>query len=267
MSDAVPYEHLTPDVIIDAGRELRLRVHGQHPGARELREPRLSDRRGRRVRRREVLPARPLVDGRDPRGARVRARARGAGHSRRARRSSTTARSLRERDGYRFAVYERRGGRWPELGTSEDREWLGRFLGRIHAVGAHAAVHGAADARSRGDGRARGGARARRRLAAAAPRHELRARHRAARRRRRAVLRGGRRLSRAAHSRRLPSQQRAVDRRRAALRRSRRLHERPGRAGPVAVPRGLARRDGRAARRSARGLRQVRGLRLPRAAA
>lgn len=45
-------------------------------------------------------------------------------------------RSLHERDGYRFAVYERRGGRWPELGTSEDREWLGRFLGRIHAVGA-----------------------------------------------------------------------------------------------------------------------------------
>jgi Ser/Thr protein kinase RdoA (MazF antagonist) len=44
--------------------------------------------------------------------------------------------SLHERDGYRFAVYERRGGRWPELGTSEDREWLGRFLGRIHAVGA-----------------------------------------------------------------------------------------------------------------------------------
>ena len=44
--------------------------------------------------------------------------------------------SLHEHEGYRFAVYERRGGRWPELGTSEDREWLGRFLGRIHAVGA-----------------------------------------------------------------------------------------------------------------------------------
>ena len=46
-----------------------------------------------------------------------------------------SGRSLHERDGYRFAVYERRGGRWPELGTSEDREWLGRFLGRLHAVG------------------------------------------------------------------------------------------------------------------------------------
>jgi len=44
--------------------------------------------------------------------------------------------TLHEQDGYRFALYERRGGRWPELGTREDREWLGRFLGRLHAVGA-----------------------------------------------------------------------------------------------------------------------------------
>jgi Ser/Thr protein kinase RdoA (MazF antagonist) len=37
--------------------------------------------------------------------------------------------------GFRYAVFPRRGGRWPELGNSEDREWVGRFLGRIHAVG------------------------------------------------------------------------------------------------------------------------------------
>jgi Ser/Thr protein kinase RdoA (MazF antagonist) len=43
--------------------------------------------------------------------------------------------TLHEHEGYRFALYERRGGRWPELGTSEDREWLGRFLGRLHRVG------------------------------------------------------------------------------------------------------------------------------------
>jgi Ser/Thr protein kinase RdoA (MazF antagonist) len=43
--------------------------------------------------------------------------------------------TLLEHEGYRFALYERRGGRWPELGTSEDREWLGRFLGRLHRVG------------------------------------------------------------------------------------------------------------------------------------
>lgn len=45
-------------------------------------------------------------------------------------------RSLHEHDGFRFAVFERRGGRWPELGTQDEREWMGRFLGRLHAVGA-----------------------------------------------------------------------------------------------------------------------------------
>lgn len=44
--------------------------------------------------------------------------------------------TLHEHEGYRFAVFPRRGGRWPELGTAEDRKWMGRFLGRIHAVGA-----------------------------------------------------------------------------------------------------------------------------------
>jgi Ser/Thr protein kinase RdoA (MazF antagonist) len=38
--------------------------------------------------------------------------------------------------GFRLAVYPRRGGQWPELGNEEDRQWIGRFLGRIHAVGA-----------------------------------------------------------------------------------------------------------------------------------
>jgi Ser/Thr protein kinase RdoA (MazF antagonist) len=37
--------------------------------------------------------------------------------------------------GFRYAVFPRRGGRWPELGTADDREWVGRFLGRIHGVG------------------------------------------------------------------------------------------------------------------------------------
>jgi Ser/Thr protein kinase RdoA (MazF antagonist) len=39
-------------------------------------------------------------------------------------------------EGFRFAVYPRRGGQWPELGSEEDRQWIGRFLGRIHALGA-----------------------------------------------------------------------------------------------------------------------------------
>jgi len=35
-----------------------------------------------------------------------------------------------------FAVYPRRGGRTPELDNPKVLEWIGRFLGRIHAVGA-----------------------------------------------------------------------------------------------------------------------------------
>jgi len=38
--------------------------------------------------------------------------------------------------GFRLAVYPRRGGRTPELGDPKTLEWIGRFLGRIHAVGA-----------------------------------------------------------------------------------------------------------------------------------
>jgi Ser/Thr protein kinase RdoA (MazF antagonist) len=37
--------------------------------------------------------------------------------------------------GYRLTVYPRQGGRWPELNTADEREWMGRFIARIHAVG------------------------------------------------------------------------------------------------------------------------------------
>jgi Ser/Thr protein kinase RdoA (MazF antagonist) len=37
--------------------------------------------------------------------------------------------------GYRFALYPRQGGHWPELGSREEREWMGRFIARIHATG------------------------------------------------------------------------------------------------------------------------------------
>ncbi|WP_435104371.1 serine/threonine protein kinase [Arhodomonas sp. AD133] len=44
-------------------------------------------------------------------------------------------RMLHEHAGFRFAVYPSRGGRAPELDQPEVREWLGRFIGRIHALG------------------------------------------------------------------------------------------------------------------------------------
>ena len=38
--------------------------------------------------------------------------------------------------GHRYAVFPRQGGRSPELEDEAALEWLGRYLGRIHAVGA-----------------------------------------------------------------------------------------------------------------------------------
>jgi Ser/Thr protein kinase RdoA (MazF antagonist) len=37
--------------------------------------------------------------------------------------------------GFSFALYPRRGGRTPELDDAKVLEWIGRFIGRIHAVG------------------------------------------------------------------------------------------------------------------------------------
>lgn len=48
-------------------------------------------------------------------------------------------RTLHRFGAYRFAVFPRHGGRAPELEDSATLEWLGRFIGRIHAVGALAA--------------------------------------------------------------------------------------------------------------------------------
>ena len=43
--------------------------------------------------------------------------------------------SLLQHAGFAYAIYPRQGGRWPELGQESDWQWLGRFLGRIHALG------------------------------------------------------------------------------------------------------------------------------------
>jgi Ser/Thr protein kinase RdoA (MazF antagonist) len=45
-------------------------------------------------------------------------------------------RTLHEFKGFRFAAFPRRGGRTPELEDAKVLEWIGRFLGRIHGVGA-----------------------------------------------------------------------------------------------------------------------------------
>lgn len=61
--------------------------------------------------------------------------------------------SLHEHEGFLFTVYPRCGGRWPDLATSVERRQMGRFLGRIHAVGAcgHFHLRPALDIESLGD--------------------------------------------------------------------------------------------------------------------
>jgi Ser/Thr protein kinase RdoA (MazF antagonist) len=44
-------------------------------------------------------------------------------------------RTLNDHAGFRFAVYPRQGGRPPEFDDAATLEWMGRLLGRIHAVG------------------------------------------------------------------------------------------------------------------------------------
>ena len=43
--------------------------------------------------------------------------------------------TLHHASGFAFAAFPRRGGRSPELDDGETLTWLGRFIGRIHAVG------------------------------------------------------------------------------------------------------------------------------------
>jgi Ser/Thr protein kinase RdoA (MazF antagonist) len=45
-------------------------------------------------------------------------------------------RTLHRFAGFRFGLWHRRGGRAPELGDPAVLEWIGRFIGRIHALGA-----------------------------------------------------------------------------------------------------------------------------------
>lgn len=49
---------------------------------------------------------------------------------------SFNGQTLHHYEGHRFALFARQGGRPAELERDDTLEWLGRFLGRIHVVGA-----------------------------------------------------------------------------------------------------------------------------------
>jgi len=44
--------------------------------------------------------------------------------------------TLHHYQGFRFSLFPRQGGRWPELENPDNLAWIGRFLGRIHQLGA-----------------------------------------------------------------------------------------------------------------------------------
>lgn len=135
-----PYDHLTPDVVLDAlamvglhgdgrltalssyeNRVYQVALEGAHAGVREVvvkfyRPGRWSEAQileehafARELMEAEIPVIGPLVlDGR----------------------------TLHQHAGFAFAVCPRRGGRAPELEDMDVLEWIGRFLGRIHSVGA-----------------------------------------------------------------------------------------------------------------------------------
>ena len=49
---------------------------------------------------------------------------------------SSSGETLHRHQGYRFSLFPRQGGRWPELDNPDNLAWIGRFLGRIHLHGA-----------------------------------------------------------------------------------------------------------------------------------
>ncbi len=135
-ANAHPYSRLTPDVVLDALESVGLRGDGRLLGlnsyenrvyqiyieeappvvAKFYRPGRWSDAQileehafVRELAEREIPVVAPLAP---------------------------DAKTLHAFAGFRFAVYPRCGGRTPELEDRQTLEWMGRFIGRIHAVGA-----------------------------------------------------------------------------------------------------------------------------------
>ncbi|HFD81651.1 MAG TPA: serine/threonine protein kinase [Gammaproteobacteria bacterium] len=136
-SSSHPYERLTPDVILSAledrgwhcdGRLLALNsyenrvyqvgIEGETPVIAKFYRP---GRWTRAAILEEHAYSRELLEHEIPVVAPL---------------ADSKAHTLSEAEGFLFAVYPRRGGRWPDLDTREQRLQMGRFLGRMHAVGA-----------------------------------------------------------------------------------------------------------------------------------
>ena len=137
MSDPHPYSRLTPDVVLNALDAVGLRCDGRllALNSYENRVYQVGQEESR-AGGREVLPPGALERRADPRGARASPR---SSPSARCRWSPplafATARTLHEPRASASRSSRAAAGARPELERRDTLEWLGRFIGRIHAVG------------------------------------------------------------------------------------------------------------------------------------
>jgi Ser/Thr protein kinase RdoA (MazF antagonist) len=139
MNDPHPYSRLTPDVVLNAIESVGVRCDGRllalNSYENRVYQVGLEDASGKaslvvakfyrpaRWSDEQILEehafARELADAEIPVVAP----------------SAFDGRTLLNAEGFRLAIFPRRGGRAPELEDGNTLEWLGRFIGRIHAVG------------------------------------------------------------------------------------------------------------------------------------
>ncbi|MGH8705591.1 MAG: serine/threonine protein kinase [Burkholderiales bacterium] len=131
-----PYAGLTPDVVLDALQSVGLRGDGRllSLNSYENRVYQASLADGRSVVAKFYRPARwSEAQILEEHAFVLELAAREVPVVAPLERSGQTLHSFKD---FRFAAYPRRGGRAPELEDSKTLEWIGRFIGRIHAVGA-----------------------------------------------------------------------------------------------------------------------------------
>jgi Ser/Thr protein kinase RdoA (MazF antagonist) len=135
VADPHPYSRLTPDVVLNALETLGLRCDGRllALNSYENRVYQVGIEESRPVVAKFYRPARwsdaQILEEHAFAAELVRSEVPMVAPT------TFASRTLHESTGFRFAVYARRGGRAPELDQEDVLEWIGRFIGRIHAVG------------------------------------------------------------------------------------------------------------------------------------
>ena len=137
MSDDLPYQSLTPDLILDAVESCGWRCDGRQFALNsfENRVYQIGIEDGTALIAKFYRPQRWSNDAiLEEHGYAIELAAREIPVV--APLAAADGATLHEHRGFRVALFPKRPGRAPELENSDTLRWLGRFLGRIHAVGA-----------------------------------------------------------------------------------------------------------------------------------